>query len=52
MKRTNRISNEMKKKQRASMIIIEGENQDLISVSVDGSHEKQGQHKEVSSLLS
>ena len=29
----------------------EGENQDRVSVYVDGSHKEQGHHKEVSDLL-
>ena len=33
------------------MSITDGGNCELVSVSVDGSHEDQGQHKEVRSLL-
>ena len=42
-------------KQRIKMIYAmsrrEGENQDRVSVYVDGSHKEQGHHKEVSDLL-
>ena len=38
-------SNEAKKKQIPSMIRIDVEDYDLVSVSVDGSNQNQGQHK-------
>ena len=50
-KRRNISYNEKKRKMIYVMIRREGENQDLVSVSVDGPHKEQGQHKEVSALL-
>ena len=44
-KRRNRRSNEQKNKIKDSPSIREGDNQYLISVYVDGSHEDKGQHK-------
>ena len=41
--RRNRRSNEAKEKQRPLVSITDGENYDLVSISVDGSHEEQGQ---------
>ena len=41
----------MNNKQRAKMSKTNGENRDLFSVSVDGSHEEQGNHKSSISLL-
>ena len=41
----NIISNEHKKKKIDVMGIREGENQALVSLSVDGSHEYQGNNK-------
>ena len=38
-------------KRRYEISISEGDNQDLVSVYVDGSHEDQVYHKEVSTLL-
>ena len=47
----NRFSNEMSKKRRDLMIRRELENQNLVSVYVEGSHEYPVHHKEFSSLL-
>ena len=50
-KSRNRISNEQEKKIVDVVTIREVENQELLSVSVDGSHEEQVYHKNVSALL-
>ena len=41
------MSEHMSNKRRYVISIREGENQDLVSVYVDGSHESQRHHKEV-----
>ena len=46
-KRINRRSNETNKTRRYSTIITEGENYDILLVSVGKSHEELALHKEV-----
>ena len=50
-KRRNIISNEINNKRRVLMIRKNGENYDLVSLSVDISHEDQGKHKAVRYML-
>ena len=47
-KRRNIISNENKKRRKPSMSRRDGFNYDLVSVSIDGSHEYMGWHKGIS----